>query len=201
MNKRDIVKVKLTKDELDKIKTYCDKIFPKDEIMKKEYQWKSQSNRNPNETGITGEWAYFKMFSKAGLTLDEYLKNRPQYRMDHGDGILDSGQNIDIKTRYFDDAMEELWDKNYYTGRVEEKHIDKDYIDIFIFVHILPEEEIAYIIGWMERDEFFINARLVKNKYGEVTYGRPNTNWYELEYSKMYSISSLRNNKVCMFEE
>lgn len=199
MNKYDVVKVKLNTEELKKIRKYCDMVFPKDKVMKMDSQWSSKSTRNPNETGIIGEWVYYKVYSKVGISLDDYLKQRPVYVSDTGDGILDNGNVVDIKTRYFKEPIEKMWGSEFYTARVEEKHIDKHFIDIFTFVHVCPEMEMAYILGWMERDEFFVKSRLVKNK--GIDNGRPDTNWYEIKYRDLYAMAGLDSNKICMSEQ
>lgn len=200
IKRTNAIKVKLEESELALISRYCKKMFPKEDIMARDTQWKSKSNRNPNETGIIGEWVYYKLFSKTHITLKEYLKKRPRYRSDEGDGILDSGMVVDIKTRYFANTIENMWNREYYTARVEEKHIDKKFIDMFIFVHVYPEQGMAYIIGWIDREDYFKKARLIKNKGGVVRSGMPDINWYQVHYRELRPIEEINENKICEIE-
>lgn len=153
INWQDIREIEITNKEIELINEYTDKNFYKPDIDKRASQFHYEGEkRNPNATGIIGEWAIFKKYSN--YTLEEYLKLRPVRRSDKGDGTNLDGVVWDVKVINWRSEPRYLWNKDNFQALVENKHLGKNFIDVFVFGFFNPIKGVFYLMGWMEREEY-----------------------------------------------
>jgi len=181
--------VQITNDELYTILLYTEHYFPKVEVGVKASQWHyEKEKRNPNATGIIGEWGVLK--NQGHTKLHEFLSNRPRRRSDPGDVNGDFGV-FDIKTNVWNLPPESMLGKSYYCGNVEAKHKDKDFLDGFIFTTFVRPERTLYIMGYLAKEEFFEVAKFHKKGESKVNGFTFPIDAYDIHYARLKPIGEL----------
>lgn len=194
---KDIQKVELEEEEIQRIDSYIEEKFPIEQISRKssQFEYSASKYRNPNFLGVIGEWAMFKRYSDTSL--DTYLSKRRLYQSDDGDGVA-SGFRFDIKTSTSNSLLKEY---NYarWRGTVQEKHIEKEFIDIFIFAEYSPSEKCVYIMGYIEKENLIQIAD--NRKKGEVygNYG-VKADCYSIQYGHLQPMALITTEPIDMIE-
>lgn len=161
----DIVSVELTPDEIFTIDLYCRLFFARKDIDHRasQFHYKGEK-RNPNTTGIIGEWAFFKHYTN--LQLHEFLRKRPYKKSDKGDGQSKRGAIFDIKTTTWHNDPKWMLEKPHYKGNVEPKHLEKKFLNAFVFVAYNPKNNFCHLMGQLEFNEFLKRAEF--HRKGDV---------------------------------
>lgn len=187
----DIKKVNITEEELYTIELYSQLYFSKDKMKGYDSQFHYRGEaRNPNCTGIIGEWAFWKNYSN--ISLPEFLKDRITYGSDNGDGRI--GKDIfDLKTMVWKSEPKFMLDKQSYCGNVEYKHMDKKFINFFIFATIFddPSGLVVNLMGWVSKNKLTEWGTLhKKNDKKENGFIFP-CDAYDIEYKRLNPMSYL----------
>jgi hypothetical protein len=166
---RDVISVGLTEDEIATINDYGDRMFDKATIDKMSSQWSSSkglNKKNPNSTGIKGEYAGLKYFSPE-TPLSEFLNDRPWKMSDMGDAIIKGkkAKIFDFKTRTRSGIpVEMLVDDDGFMAEMDNKFSDRNkygYLQAFIFCVNDEKYRRVLLMGWLSADEFFEYAQLI----------------------------------------
>lgn len=194
----DIATIKLSSQESKSIAGYVDAYLDKESTDRNPSQWVStlgKNKRNPNETGIRGEWAGGRHFEKTPDLLT-FLANRPWRMADFGDLVLKgkTSRIFDYKTRGISATPEELCESDFYQVHVATKFSGDNYryLQGFIFCTDDWRNNNVRVVGWMLRDEFFSNAIHVpagqKAPYQARAYENP---MYVFPYRRLHRMSEL----------
>lgn len=175
---KDVVSVELTPKEIQTISEYCDKMFDKATIDRLPSQWaasKGLNKRNPNTTGIKGEWAALK-YLHSGVTLKDFLADRPWKMADMGDALIGS-RVFDYKTRTRTTSLEELLEgerSDTWMAEMDNKFANLDkygYLQAFVFCVNREQEGRIDLMGWIPATNFFKYSQL-------VPHGKPIPNFW-----------------------
>ncbi len=162
----DVTTILLTPQEVDAITKYGDAYFDKQFIDSRPSQWASSKGffkRNPNTTGIKGEYGGVKHFASQ-IALDDFLRDRPWKMSDMGDAILigREAKIFDYKTRTRKASIAELVSSDLFCAEMDAKFADRkkySYLQGFIFCVNNEAMNQIHLMGWMTAQEFFKNAQ------------------------------------------
>lgn len=179
----------LSFNELYMISLYTDLYFPRSAIDHRPSQFHyDQETRNPNWTGIVGEWGVLKAQGFTGL--GRYLINRPYKKADRGD-VQGIAGIFDIKTNVWKVPPAGMWRKPYFCGNVEDKHLKKDFLAGFIFTVFVPEEGKVYIMGYKLRRDFIQESTFQPIGTEKENGFKAHSNLYDLHYQHLRPIGEL----------
>lgn len=134
---------------------------------------KSILNGKGNLAGLVGE-----------ILVREYLKAEQEESYDYD--LSRDGITYDVKTKQV--STEPKW---HYECSIAEYQKGQD-CDRYVFVRVNLTEDKAWILGWIDKDDFFSQAKLVKE--GEVD---PSNGWtakvscYNLPINQLKEIETL----------
>lgn len=158
-----VVTVELPEKEVAEISSYGDRMFDKATIDRMSSQYKSSrglNKRNPNTTGIKGEWAGLKYFLDELADLSPFLNERPWKMADMGDALIIGKKPLifDYKTRTRKASVAELVESDELMAEMDAKFADTNkygYLDAFIFCVNNEADKTIHLMGWMLAKEFF----------------------------------------------
>lgn len=198
---RDLVSIFLTPEEIAAITDYGNRMFDKATIDRMPSQWvtsRGLNKKNPNTTGIKGEYAGLKFFAPE-LTLTEFLTDRPWKMSDMGDAIIvgKKAKIFDYKTRTRTAPADVLVLDDSYMAEMDNKFSDRNkygYLQAFIFC--VNDEKFNRIIlmGWMTADEYFDYSQLITKGNPVPQSWRPySADVRLLPYRRLHPMSDLQH--------
>jgi hypothetical protein len=126
-----------------------------------------------NLAGIVGE-----------ILVKEYLKAEQEESYDYD--LSRDGITYDVKTKQVSTTPLE-----HYECSIAEYQKKQD-CDRYVFVRVNLTENKAWILGWIDKDDFFEEAKLVKEGEGGTSNGwTPKINCYNLQINRLKDITIL----------
>jgi len=154
INLKEIPAVEIDKNELYTIKLYCELYWNRNQFSKetvdKHWMGYDHIKRNPNESGIIGEWAFWKRYT--GISLADFLQKRPRRRSDKGDGITSDGFTFDIKTKCWRYPIASVFDKDFFRADINAPDFQRAEMQGFAFVYYEIEKALCHMVGWIDRE-------------------------------------------------
>lgn len=167
---KEVASVYLSPREIFQIRGYGDSMFERKRIDAMPSLWPSAKGgfRNPNTTGIKGEWAVTKYFSP-DITLEEFLTDRPWRLSDMGDAIIGSKDPkvFDYKTRTRAATIADMTTglgADSYMAEMDAKFMDDpkySYLQAFIFCVNNEANKVVHVMGWMMAKDYFALAERI----------------------------------------
>lgn len=158
-------KIEVSKEILDKARAHCEQYFPLEKVANHPSHRFWVEGSNPNLQGLIGELAFVSWLD-CGMTIDQYLEQRPVFKRDKGKDLVIGRYKIDVKTPAL-----RVTPKPYHKFLVEDALVENKVADLYVFQFLIkPEMTECYVMGFATPSDLLALGE--KKQKGDVIYGK-----------------------------